>query len=131
MTGITQCEDFMLFQRALKQYRELDDKIIYALNMSTPTASMVARGANAQQSCQTLQTEFQANAKFREESLSSCISVLSTKIKEMKKEGDSQAFNLRPVQNSLRLMRTELNVEEIIRERTQNMFNNKCKEYMI
>ena len=37
--GITQCEDFMLFQKALKKLREIDDKIIYALNQSTPTAS--------------------------------------------------------------------------------------------
>ena len=30
----------MLFRRALKQLRAIDDKIIYALNVSTPTASM-------------------------------------------------------------------------------------------
>jgi len=39
MAGIMQCEDFMLFQKALKKLREIDDKIIYALNQSTPTAS--------------------------------------------------------------------------------------------
>ena len=58
MTGLLQCDDLMQFQRllkrnvwfntfdvlfdfrALKQLRAIDDKIIYALNVSTPTASM-------------------------------------------------------------------------------------------
>ena len=58
MAGLLQCEDLMHFQRcwtdirkvawkqlmvifrALKQLRAIDDKIIYALNVSTPTASM-------------------------------------------------------------------------------------------
>ena len=55
MTGLLQCDDLMQFQRyftkpfetstviflrALKQLRAIDDKIIYALNVSTPTVSM-------------------------------------------------------------------------------------------
>lgn len=39
MSGLHQCEDVMLFQRTLKKLRDIDDKIIYALNLSTPTKS--------------------------------------------------------------------------------------------
>ena len=39
MSGLGQCEDIFLFQRTLKKMRDIDDKIIYALNMATPTQS--------------------------------------------------------------------------------------------
>jgi hypothetical protein len=126
MAGIDQCEDFMMFQRALKQLRELDDKIIYALNLSTPTASMVARGADPKQSCQLLQAELGYNNKHREERISSCISLLGARVKELKRDGG----NVGIATSTLRLMRTELNVEEIINDRTQTIFNSKCKEFL-
>ena len=39
MSGLGQCEDILMFQRTLKKLRDIDDKIIYALNLSTPTKS--------------------------------------------------------------------------------------------
>ena len=33
------CSDIFLFQKTLKKLRDIDDKIIYALNESTPTKS--------------------------------------------------------------------------------------------
>ena len=39
MSGLGQCEDILLFQRTLKKLRDIDDKIIYASNLSTPTKS--------------------------------------------------------------------------------------------
>eukprot|EP00088_Acartia_fossae_P071911 TRINITY_DN9981_c0_g1_i1.p1 TRINITY_DN9981_c0_g1~~TRINITY_DN9981_c0_g1_i1.p1 ORF type:complete len:135 (-),score=34.77 TRINITY_DN9981_c0_g1_i1:460-864(-) len=134
MAGINQCEDFMMFQRALKQLRELDDKIIYALNLSTPTQSMRARGASPQQSCQELQTNLSENYKYREEKISNCVGDLTVRIKDLKgkaDQGDMEAMtNLRPTQHTLRLMKNELNVEEIIRDRSKSIFDTKCKEYL-
>ena len=43
MSGLSQCEDILLFQRTLKKLRDIDDKIIYALNLSTPTKSFQVR----------------------------------------------------------------------------------------
>jgi len=63
MAGLLQCDDLMHFQRALKQLRAIDDKIIYALNVSTPTASMKARGADPKQRCLDLKTELEQNYK--------------------------------------------------------------------
>ena len=39
MSGLGHCEDILMFQRTLKKLRDIDDKIIYALNLSTPTKS--------------------------------------------------------------------------------------------
>ena len=43
MSGLGQCEDILMFQRTLKKLRDIDDKIIYALNLSTPTKSFQVR----------------------------------------------------------------------------------------
>ena len=43
MSGMGQCEDILMFQRTLKKLRDIDDKIIYALNLSTPTKSFQVR----------------------------------------------------------------------------------------
>ena len=39
MTEAKHCSDIFLFQKTLKKLRDIDDKIIYALNESTPTKS--------------------------------------------------------------------------------------------
>jgi len=126
MAGLTQCEDFLMFQRALKQLRECDDKIIYALNMSTPTVSMRARGGDPEQNCKLLQNELEQNYSRREERITACVSELSERLTDMKNKGE----NFRPLQNNIRLMKNELNVEEIIRDQSRKMFDRKCKEYL-
>ena len=42
---------------------------------------MVARGADPNQSCQTLQQELKQNSKFREDNLTNCVTVLSARVK--------------------------------------------------
>ena len=39
MSEAKHCEDIFLFQKTLQKLRDIDDKIIYALNLSTPTKS--------------------------------------------------------------------------------------------
>ena len=39
MSEAKRCGDIFLFQKTLKKLRDIDDKIIYALNESTPTKS--------------------------------------------------------------------------------------------
>ena len=39
MSEAKHCSDIFLFQKTLKKLRDIDDKIIYALNESTPTKS--------------------------------------------------------------------------------------------
>ena len=51
--GIQQCQDFLMFQSALRDMRLLDDKIIYALNTSIPTTSFKDK-VNASEQCQVL-----------------------------------------------------------------------------
>jgi len=86
MAGITQCEDFMLFQKALKKLREIDDKIIYALNQSTPTASFQARGVDAHEKCLKLRVELSESHNQREKYIKNCSGKLSDDIVSMRAE---------------------------------------------
>lgn len=134
MTALLQCEDFLLFQKALKQLRDLDDKIIYALNLSTPTASIQARGTSPAEKCLQLKDEIEQNYSTREQALAHCISVLGERVRSLKREvaesssssSSTALVTLREKQSLLRLMKFEQNVEEIIRDRTRNAFHEKC-----
>jgi hypothetical protein len=134
MSGINQCEDYMMFQRALKQLRDIDDKFLFALNLSTPTPSIKARGTNPTESCRDLQNEMESNYKHRNESLNRCITLMGAEVKKYKSEfegGNDPALPLlRTKQSTLRMLRNELNVEEIIQDRTRALFNVKCKEFL-
>ena len=54
--GLQQCQDFLMFQSALREMRLLDDKIIHALNTSIPTLSFKDK-VNASEQCQGLLDE--------------------------------------------------------------------------
>eukprot|EP00090_Calanus_glacialis_P047625 TRINITY_DN9977_c0_g1_i2.p1 TRINITY_DN9977_c0_g1~~TRINITY_DN9977_c0_g1_i2.p1 ORF type:complete len:111 (+),score=22.85 TRINITY_DN9977_c0_g1_i2:40-372(+) len=84
MAGITQCEDFMLFQKALKKLRVIDDKIVYALNQSTPTVSFQARGVDAHEKCLNLREELTESHKQRGEHIRNCSAKLGADIAELR-----------------------------------------------
>eukprot|EP00088_Acartia_fossae_P018577 TRINITY_DN20735_c0_g1_i1.p1 TRINITY_DN20735_c0_g1~~TRINITY_DN20735_c0_g1_i1.p1 ORF type:complete len:135 (+),score=25.90 TRINITY_DN20735_c0_g1_i1:37-441(+) len=134
MSGITQCTDFLAFQKALKQLKDIDDKIIYALNLSTPTESIKARGVNPQENCKNLQEQLEKNYSEREEKIKNCLVVWGDEVKRHKTALDSGDINaasqLKKSQYSLRILKNELNVEEIIRDRSRVVFNEKCREFL-
>jgi len=134
MAGIMQCEDFMLFQKALKKLREIDDKIIYALNQSTPTASFKARGVDAHEMCLKLREELTESHKQREEYISNCSAKLGDDIACMRAEyegGNKEVRSaLKDKTGKLRMFENELSIEKIIQERTETIFKSKCQEYL-
>ena len=75
------------------------------------------------------------NYSSREESISHCIDELSAKVQILKKEkllkpDDIPVLqNLRREQSGLRQCQTELSVEEIIKERTLKVFNERCRNF--
>jgi len=124
MAGLAQCEDVMMFQRALKQLRAIDDKIIYALNVSNPTASMQARGADPKQRCPELRAELDSNYKERGERINHCVSVLEGR------QGGPGGQEARMDRIKLRTFKSELDVEEIVKHRTEEIFKTKCAEHL-
>jgi hypothetical protein len=61
--------------------------------------------------------------------------VLASEVRSLKQEKDSRPDNiqllkhLRREQTSLRLLQTELGVEEVIKERTMKVFHEHCRNY--
>ncbi|XP_026322268.1 coiled-coil domain-containing protein 58 [Hyposmocoma kahamanoa] len=128
------CPDFLEFQDVLKKMRILDDKIVYALNTSIPTESFQTK-INATEACQDLYSQIQKGHADRENVIKHCITVTAEAVKNLKaaKAQNSDDFevlkNLKSEQRKLRLLQTELSVEEVIREKTTKLFTEKCRSY--
>jgi len=128
MTGLNQCEDILMFQRTIKKLRAIDDKIIFALNLSTPTKSFQARGDDSTAQCQDLNNTLNQSHQERTALIEKCVNLYRNDVASLAGSGDRA--KRRNAQNLLRLYEAELDVEGIIRERTSKAFHDKCSEHL-
>ncbi|KAG1683270.1 Coiled-coil domain-containing protein 58 [Nymphon striatum] len=132
--GSVICEDFQEFQDALRKMRKVDDNIIYALNTTIPTASF-KHESNATNQCKDLYDELTKSNLNRENSIKKCLTIVSSRVKDLKKIRDSNmddvevTKNLRSSQTKLRLMQNELTVEEVIQDRTKKVYHERCRDW--
>ncbi|VVD01628.1 protein MIX23 [Leptidea sinapis] len=128
------CPDFSEFQDILKKMRVIDDKIVYSLNTSIPTESFRSK-VDATSSCQDLYLQIQKGHSERENFIKNCILVTANTVKTLKNMKDQMPDNIEAIKNfkaeqrKLRLLQTELSVEEVINERTSKLFTEKCRNY--
>eukprot|EP00117_Sycon_ciliatum_P019883 scpid81628/ scgid17878/ Coiled-coil domain-containing protein 58 len=126
------CADFSEFKEAIKILRDVDDRIVYRLNTSIPTASF-AKGVDTQARCKELHDTIQEVSEARGVAIQRCISETKNHIAELqvqrKQMPDSQRFThlLRQNQTKLRMMESELTVEEIVHARTMKAFKERCR----
>ena len=123
------CDEIFLFQKTLKKLRDVDDKIIYALNLSTPTKSFQERGADPAVRCSDLQQELAESHQARGRLVHSCIDIIKEQVRTMNDNNEDKA-KVRAKQNILRGLESEVIIEDIIRERTNRAFKEKCSEYL-
>jgi hypothetical protein len=80
------------FQEQLKLMRNLDDKVIYALNNSLPTASIKARTeSNPEKNCKSLFDSLASSYASRGKVIQDCILLTAEEVGRLKKlrdEGD-------------------------------------------
>lgn len=125
------CEDFGEFKEALKVLRLIDDKIIYQLNKSVPTVSFAGE-INAQEKCRQLYSELLAGYQTRGEAIKKCIHTVNENAQQLRRRRENNPDDmqimrdLRKEQTKLRLMQSELSVEEVIQQRTFKVFNERC-----
>ncbi|XP_055325365.1 protein MIX23 [Sitodiplosis mosellana] len=130
-----ECGDFLLFQAHLKKMRDLDDKIIYVLNTSIPTESFKGQ-LNASDKCTDLYDQLNSTYDSRNKIIKNCIAVTANRVKELKTKKDSDADDItvykdfKSEQRKLRVLQSELNVEDIIKERTMKIFYEKCRTFI-
>ncbi|GAB6026723.1 hypothetical protein CHUAL_013230 [Chamberlinius hualienensis] len=131
-TGSTICGDFLEFQDALKKMRSIDDKIVYALNTTIPTNSF-RNQVNVTNQCKGLYEQLQESYQHREVVIKKCITEVSERVRvlnEQRKVNESDpniSKLLRKEQTKLRLMQSEVNVEEVVKDRSLKIFYEKCR----
>lgn len=133
-----ECGDFLQFQDHLKKLRDVDDKLVYALNVSLPTQSFKGQ-ANPEENCKDLYNKLKKGYDYRQDAIKLCIVSQADQVKIWKdarekiRDADSHDIqvdkNFKAEQRKLRLLQAELNIEDILREKSFKMFNERCRAF--
>ncbi|XP_071397995.1 protein MIX23 [Centroberyx affinis] len=130
--GTLNCEDFSMFQEVLKVMRTIDDRIVHALNTTVPTVSFSGK-VDATQTCKQLYESMMEAHLSRDKAIKACIAQTSDVVgrlrEERAKDGENLALikQLRKEQTKLKLMQSELNVEEVVNDRSLKVFSERCR----
>jgi hypothetical protein len=82
------------FQETLKNMRDLDDKIIYALNVSLPTESMKARtSSDPVKNCHDLYDKLKYGYDERDKIIKECIKITAEEVKSLKQQREQDLNN--------------------------------------
>ncbi|CAK9820599.1 Protein MIX23 [Anthophora plagiata] len=129
-----ECGDFLEFQDALQKMRQIDDKIIYMLNATIPTESFKSQ-IDVTTQCKDLFEQIQSGHKKREVAITRCLNASKEKLKQLKIQRDNGDDSpelmkaLRKQQSSLRLLESELNIEEVVKKRTIDVYHERCRSF--
>ncbi|XP_064404125.1 protein MIX23-like [Halichondria panicea] len=125
------CREFSEFKEALQLLRADDDKIIYKLNTSLPTTSFSEQGS-ATEHCKDLYQQLQSLYKSRSSAIQKCVDETTNQVAMFREQRDNERDSnvilkqLRKEQTKLRLMKSELGVEEVVKERSMKVFRERC-----
>nr|XP_033799388.1 coiled-coil domain-containing protein 58 isoform X2 [Geotrypetes seraphini] len=112
--------------------RTIDDRIVHELNTTVPTASFAGK-IDASQTCKQLYESLKEAHARRETAIKHCIAQTSAVVNKLREErekdfGDSALRKqLRKEQTKLKLMQSELNVEEVVNDRSWKVFSERCR----
>jgi len=127
------CDDFLAFQDVLKKMRKIDDNIVYALNTRIPTESFGRDTAKISNECKDLYSQLMNSYGQREEAITTCVQESSEVVKKIKQQRETNENDLdllkklRKEQTRLRLFQNELNVEEVLKDRSIKVFYERCR----
>ncbi|XP_061160781.1 protein MIX23-like isoform X3 [Syngnathus typhle] len=130
--GTLNCEDFSMFQEVLRLMRNIDDRIVHALNTTVPTVSFSAK-IDATQTCKELYDSMIEAHLSRDKAIKACITHTSEVVGQLrearlKNNADIALIKqLRKEQTKLKLMQSEMNVEEVVKDRSLKVFNERCR----
>ena len=124
-------------QESLKTMRKIDDNIVYLINSTIPTVSFASKDQKIETDrCKDLHQQLNTCHRNRENLIRNCIKHTSDRIRVYTETNgfddatkDRISKKLRTEQTQLRLLRKELNVEEVIQERSAKILNEKCRPF--
>ncbi|CAD7003357.1 unnamed protein product [Ceratitis capitata] len=123
MSASQPCEDFLEFQESIKKLRAVDDNIIYTLNTSLPTESFKGQ-VNCEKVCTNLFNQLKEVHRKRENKINDCILISAESLKQLRELRDNSPDDVeidkkfKSEQRKLRLLQSEVNVEDIVNERS-------------
>ncbi|KAK1885387.1 Coiled-coil domain containing protein 58 [Dissostichus eleginoides] len=126
------CEDFSMFQEVLRVMRNIDDRIVHSLNTTVPTVSFSGK-VDASETCKQLYETMMEAHLTRDKAIKSCIAQTSEVMGHLREERAKDSDNmtllrqLRKEQTKLKLMQSELNVEEVVNDRSLKVFSERCR----
>ncbi|XP_029434055.1 coiled-coil domain-containing protein 58 isoform X3 [Rhinatrema bivittatum] len=112
--------------------RTIDDRIVHELNTTVPTASFAGK-IDASQTCKQLYESLREAHASRERVIKHCIAQTSAVVNKLREEREKDVGDLalikqlRKEQTKLKLMQSELNVEEVVNDRSWKVFNERCR----
>ncbi|XP_029002839.1 protein MIX23 isoform X3 [Betta splendens] len=116
----------------LKVMRTIDDRIVHSLNTTVPTVSFSGK-VDATQTCKQLYESMLEAHLSRDKAIKSCIAQTSEVVGQLREQRAKDSENmavikqLRKEQTKLKLMQSELNVEEVVNDRSLKVFNERCR----
>ncbi|ELU00209.1 hypothetical protein CAPTEDRAFT_220827 [Capitella teleta] len=128
------CDDFTFFQQILTNLRTIDDRVVHSLNTSIPTQSF-AEKVDAASRCSDLFKELSEAHKHRDGIIKKCITLKSATVSQLKQRKQQEPDNIdlmsqiRKEQYALRHIQSELNVEEVINDRSMTIFQERCRQH--
>ncbi|XP_069195505.1 protein MIX23 isoform X1 [Procambarus clarkii] len=148
MAATTQvsCEDIT---DTLQAMRAIDDKIIYELNVATPTQSF-RNEVDPSIHCKSLYDQIVSERLTwysggvrplnkiydqRDSMIETCLSESKMKLRSIQLEASHKLDDprilrrLRTEQSKIRELQNEVTIEEIIRERSLKVFEERCRQY--
>ncbi|NXC30762.1 CCD58 protein, partial [Campylorhamphus procurvoides] len=114
---------YFSLQELLRVMRTIDDRIVHELNTTIPTASFVGK-VDPGQTCKELYESLMDAHTNRERIIKNCIAQTSSVVKTLREEREKAQDDvallkqLRKEQTKLKLMQSELNVEEVVNDRS-------------
>ncbi|XP_073929372.1 protein MIX23 isoform X1 [Castor canadensis] len=141
-SGSVNCEEFAEFQELLKVMRTIDDRIVHELNTTVPTASFAGK-IDASQTCKQLYESLMTAHASRERVIKTCIAQTSAVVKNLREKREKDLDDLALLKqlrkeqtkfttfflpfSQLKWMQSELNVEEVVNDRSWKVFNERCR----
>jgi len=128
------CHDFLAFQDLLLRSRKIDDNIANLINTTIPTDSFVCEKNDPSKQCENLWDQLSKTYSQRDAAIKKCLAQLTDNVLELKKKKDQEdnIINNRKFkmeQSKLRLLRNEITVEEILKNKSTKLFEEKCRNF--
>merc|ERR1712002_744838 len=129
LPALVACKDVLYFQDVMKKMRLIDDRISHELNKKIPTQSF-SSSIDATSTCKSLYDELLLAHQQRDDTINNCIRTTQTSLEDLKKQkelnSDDTALNL-----NIKKEKNELLIEQIVKERSNKLFSERCRLYYI